>query len=164
MSDIRASCHPADSVSVIAGLDAERRRLLEGMPVPIDASFAALYGLRITDLGEASVTAHVEVRDEVRQPMGLVDGGVYAAIAEDIASLATANAVYREMKLPVGQSNNTSFFRPIRSGHVHAHGRALHRGRTTWVWDVCFFDDSDHLCATSRVTLSLREWSDDRGA
>ena len=35
----------------------------------------------------------VAVRDELKQPAGLVHGGVYAAIAESLASIATAVGV-----------------------------------------------------------------------
>ena len=34
--------------------------------------------------------------------------------------------------------------------------RPIHRGRTTWVWDVDFTDDEGRLCAVSRVTLAVR--------
>ena len=42
----------------------------------------------------------------------------------------------------MGLSNSTSFLRPITEGTVHAHATRLHRGRTTWVWDVRFSDDA----------------------
>jgi acyl-coenzyme A thioesterase PaaI-like protein len=32
----------------------------------------------------------------------------------------------------------------------------LHRGRTTWVWDVRFSDDAGHLCAVTRMTIAVR--------
>ena len=32
----------------------------------------------------------------------------------------------------------------------------LHRGRTTWVWDVRLTDDEGRLCASSRVTVAVR--------
>ena len=35
-------------------------------------------------------------------------------------------------------------------------GTPIHRGRTSWVWDVSFTDDDDRLCAASRVTLAVR--------
>ena len=47
----------------------------------------------------------------------------------------------------MGQSNHTSFLRPVSEGTVHADGRRRHRGRTTWVWDVEFTDDEGRLCA-----------------
>jgi 1,4-dihydroxy-2-naphthoyl-CoA hydrolase len=58
--------------------------------------------------------------------------------------------------LAVGQSNSTTFLRPITSGSVHAAGTPRHRGRTTWVWDVEFTDDGGRVCALSRVTLAVR--------
>ena len=84
----------------------------------------------------------MRVRDELKQPAGLVHGGVYASIAESIASLATALAVLERGETAMGLSNSTSFLRPITEGTVHAHATRLHRGRTTWVWDVRFSDDA----------------------
>jgi 1,4-dihydroxy-2-naphthoyl-CoA hydrolase len=55
-----------------------------------------------------------------------------------------------------GLSNTTSFFRPISAGTVQAEAERLHRGRTTWVWDVRFIDGDGRLCAASRVTVAVR--------
>jgi uncharacterized protein (TIGR00369 family) len=89
--------------------------------------------------------------------MGLVHGGVYAAIAESLASMGTARAVLADGKIVMGMSNNTAFMRPISEGVVRADARAIHRGRTTWVWDVDMRDDEQRLCASSRVTIAIRE-------
>jgi 1,4-dihydroxy-2-naphthoyl-CoA hydrolase len=35
--------------------------------------------------------------------------------------------------------------------------RRRHRGRTTWVWDVDFTDDAGRLCATTRMTIAVRD-------
>ena len=51
--------------------------------------FDALYGLEILSLDEEEATARVVVRDEVKQPAGLVHGGVYASIADSLTSIAT---------------------------------------------------------------------------
>ncbi len=118
--------------------------------------FDCLYGLEILACSDTEVRAQVSVRDELKQPAGLVHGGVYAAIAESLASLATALAVLERGELAMGLSNNTSFLRPITGGVVHAQATRLHRGRTTWVWDVRFSDDEDHLCALTRMTIAVR--------
>jgi 1,4-dihydroxy-2-naphthoyl-CoA hydrolase len=118
--------------------------------------FDRLYGLEFLDLSDTEATARVPVRDELKQPMGLVHGGVYAAIAESLTSLATAVAVMPEGMLAMGMSNNTSFLRPITEGTVHAHATRLHRGRTTWVWDVAMSDDEGRSCAVARVTIAVR--------
>jgi 1,4-dihydroxy-2-naphthoyl-CoA hydrolase len=73
-----------------------------------------------------------------------------------MASLATALGVMEQGEIAMGLSNNTSFLRPVTAGTVHAHATRLHRGRTTWVWDVRFSDDADRTCALTRMTIAVR--------
>lgn len=119
--------------------------------------FDRLYGLELLDQSETEVRARVQVRDELKQPAGLVHGGVYASIAEAITSLATGLAVLASGRTSMGLSNSTSFLRPITEGYIHAEAVALHRGRTTWVWEVRFTDDEERLCALTRMTIAVRE-------
>jgi 1,4-dihydroxy-2-naphthoyl-CoA hydrolase len=120
------------------------------------SGFDALYGLQLLEYSDSEVRAQVPVRDELKQPMGLIHGGVYAAIAESLASLATALAVASDGNTAMGLSNSTSFLRPITQGVIHACATRLHRGRTTWVWDVRFSDDADRTCALTRMTIAVR--------
>ena len=124
--------------------------------VPYENSFDALYGLEIVDVGDERATARVPVSDRIKQPMGLVHGGLYASIAESLASLATARVVVPEGNIATGMSNQTSFMRPITDGTVHAVATRRHRGRTTWLWDVEITDDDGRLCAVSRMTIAVR--------
>jgi uncharacterized protein (TIGR00369 family) len=118
--------------------------------------FDRLYGLQLLSCSDSEVRAQVIVREELKQPAGLVHGGVYASIAESVASLATAVAVCDNGEMAMGMANSTSFLRPITEGTVHAHATRLHRGRTTWVWDVRFSDDDDRTCAVTRMTIAVR--------
>ena len=113
-------------------------------------------GFEITDGGEELARGRFEITDAVRQPMGIVHGGAYAAMAETLASAATDLAVQDDGNVAVGQSNHTSFLRPAAEGFVHAEARRRHRGRTSWVWEIDFTDDAGRLCAISRVTLAIR--------
>jgi uncharacterized protein (TIGR00369 family) len=98
---------------------------------------------------------NLPVTPKVLQPYGIVHGGAYAALAESLTSRATYETVGPD-NVAFGQTNDTSFLRPVFSGTVHAEGRARHRGSTTWVWDVEMRDDEDRLCAVSRVTIAVR--------
>lgn len=118
--------------------------------------FDRLYGLELLAYDDQEVTAQVLVREELKQPAGLVHGGVYASIAESMASMATALAVIPEGSMAMGLSNSTSFLRPVTEGTVHAQATRLHRGRTTWVWDVRFTDDAGRACAITRMTIAVR--------
>ena len=133
---------------------------LSALPVPPDESFDALVGLRRLEITAERARGEVAVRREIMQPWGLVHGGVYASVAESLASWATAMAVIPGGDLAVGQSNHTHFLRPISAGTIHALATRRHRGRTSWVWDVDITDDEGRLCATSRVTIAVRPRGD----
>ena len=126
--------------------------------LPIEETFINAIGLVIDDLVEVGHrTARLPVVPGVCQPMGIVHGGIYASISETLASIGTADGVLDLGKVPLGMSNNTSFLRPVSSGSVHAQADAIHRGRTTWLWDVEMRNDDGKLCATSRVTIAVRD-------
>jgi 1,4-dihydroxy-2-naphthoyl-CoA hydrolase len=114
------------------------------------------YGLEIDEGSADVVRAHVGVADHLLQPVGLVHGGVFASIAEALASYGTNLAVNADGEIGLGMSNHSTFLRPVRAGTVHAVARPRHRGRTTWVWDVELTDDDERLCAVSRVTIAVR--------
>lgn len=114
------------------------------------------YGLEVEEATDELVRARVPVREYLLQPVGLVHGGVHASIAEALASYGTNVGVVPEGNIGLGQSNHSSFLRPISEGTIHAVARRRHRGRTTWIWDVDLTDDDGRLCAVSRVTIAVR--------
>ncbi|HVM70023.1 MAG TPA: PaaI family thioesterase [Gaiellaceae bacterium] len=125
-------------------------------PVPYEESFDAQYGLEFHEMTEELVRASVPVSNTVRQPYGPVHGGVFASMAESMASAATHEAVKGEGRVALGMSNQTSFLRPILEGTIHAEARRRHRGRSTWVWEVEITDDDGRLCALVRMTIAVR--------
>ncbi len=127
------------------------------LPHQAERGFDALYGLQITELSGAVAAGHVVVGDQHKQPAGLVHGGVFASIAESLASLGTASEVWQQDKVVTGMSNQTSFMRPIVGGSIHARAISRHRGRTTWVWDAEMTDDEGRICALARVTIAVRD-------
>jgi uncharacterized protein (TIGR00369 family) len=127
------------------------------LPYVSEHGLDGLVGLEYVELSDESAAGRVQVRDELKQPGGLVHGGVYASIAESLASIATHVSVMPDGKVATGLSNQTSFLRPISEGTIHATARARHRGRTTWVWEVETTDDHGRLCALTRVTVAVRD-------
>jgi 1,4-dihydroxy-2-naphthoyl-CoA hydrolase len=127
------------------------------IPYKATHGFDALYGLEILSADAETVSGVVPVSDELKQPAGLVHGGVYASIAESLASIGTAFQVMPEGKVAMGLGNHTSFMRPITEGTIHGEATVLHRGRTTWVWDVRITDDEGRLCAVTRMTVAVRD-------
>jgi len=121
------------------------------------SGFDAFYGLELLELSPELGRARLVIRDEHRQPLGVVHGGVYASIAEALASYATAAVVYPDGFAAFGLSNQTSFLRPATDGVLHATAIRKHAGRTTWVWEIEIADDQQRICALSRMTVAVRE-------
>jgi len=125
-------------------------------PPTLDGTLDEVLGFETLEVGPELARSRAKVGRHLQQPLGLVHGGVYATMAESIASHATYMAVAAEGKIAVGLANQTSFMRPILSGHVNAEARRRHRGSTTWIWDVEMTDDEGRLCALSRMTIAVR--------
>ena len=123
--------------------------------IPPEQTFDGLYGLEILSVTDDEVRAQVAVHDGVKQPMGLVHGGVYASMAESMTSVGTAMAVRADGMSAQGLSNQTSFLRPVTGGTIHAAAHRRHQGRTTAVWETYLTDDADRLCALVRTTIQV---------
>lgn len=135
------------------------------MEAPLaDQDFDRLYGLEVLELSHDRARGRVPVRDELKAPPGVVHGGVYAATAQGLASLATGVAVAEQGRVAIGLANHTSILRPITEGTIEALATARHQGRTTWVWQVEMSDGRDQLCVISRVTVGVRPVADQRDA
>jgi 1,4-dihydroxy-2-naphthoyl-CoA hydrolase len=120
------------------------------------SNFDATIGTEWVSLDPADARARVELTDALRQPYGLMHGGVYSALVESLCSYATAAAVYEGGMIAVGQSIEVSFVRPVTGGHAEARAVARHRGRSTWVWQVEIVDDDERLCAVAKMTMAVR--------
>jgi 1,4-dihydroxy-2-naphthoyl-CoA hydrolase len=118
--------------------------------------FAELIGIEWIDADPDRARARIPIRDELRQPFGLMHGGVLSSLVESICSYATAGAVYDQGMAAMGQSINVTFMRPITEGFAEVRARARHRGRTTWVWECEVCDSEDRVCALSQMTIAVR--------
>jgi 1,4-dihydroxy-2-naphthoyl-CoA hydrolase len=126
-------------------------------PLTQTRGFDALYGLEVTECTDERARARVPVRDELRQPGGLVHGGAYGAIADGLAVRGTAAGVSSEGKVAVGLANHTNVLHPIDAGTIHATAVRRHRGRTTWVWEVEIANEDGRICVVARVTVAVRD-------
>ncbi len=123
---------------------------------PAPGTLDDVLGFELLEATPDRCRARFAAEKRVQQPFGLVHGGAYMALAESMASVATFLAVAGDGNIAVGQANDNHFFRPVTEGFVHAEGTPIHRGRTSWVWDIRFTDDDKRLCAVSRVTIAVR--------
>jgi len=125
-------------------------------PRGLRSHFDELVGTEWLDDDPDRARVRIELRDELRQPVGLLHGGVLSTLVESVCSRATALAVLDEGMAAMGQSISVSFIRPVTTGGAEVTARARHRGRTTWVWDAEVTDDEGRLCALAQMTIAVR--------
>lgn len=108
-------------------------------------------GLVVTYATGEVVEARLVIDDRHRQIHGIVHGGVYASIVETVGSVGAWLATGDDNRAVVGLDNHTSFLRAVREGTLHARAEAIHRGRSTQLWEVRICDDEGRLAATGRL-------------
>lgn len=132
---------------------------LETLPAPLielGRTFEGFLDLEWIDLADDSARVRFRARDDLKQPLGLLHGGIYSAVAETVASVATVRAVWRHGMIGSGLSNCASFLRPITDGSVHVIAKRHHHDEREWFWGHEFRDDRDRLCALVDVTIAVR--------
>jgi uncharacterized protein (TIGR00369 family) len=132
---------------------------LETLPAPLielERTFEGFLDLEWSELTATTARVRFQVRDNLKQPLGLLHGGIYSAVAETVASIATVQAVWRNGLIGSGLSNSASFLRPITGGAVHVTALLRHRDDREWLWSHEFRDDRDRLCALVDVTIAVR--------
>ncbi len=125
-------------------------------PRGLRSHFDALIGTEWLDDDPDHARVRVGMRDELRQPVGLLHGGVMSSLVESVCSRATALAVMGDGMMAMGQSISVNFMRPITEGHAEVRAKARHRGRTTWVWEAEVLDAGEKLCALAQMTIAVR--------
>ena len=124
--------------------------------IPIARTFEGFLDLEWLELEPDSVHVQFRVRENLKQPLGLLHGGVYAGVAETIASIATVANVWRDGFIGSGLSNYASFLRPITEGVVDVRARLRGHDDREWTWGHEFRDERDRLCALDDVTIAVR--------
>jgi 1,4-dihydroxy-2-naphthoyl-CoA hydrolase len=131
----------------------------EGLPdlaVPFERTFEGFLGLEWIELTDSSARVRFPVRDDLKQPLGLLHGGIYCAVAETVASVATVKAVWRDGYIGSGLSNSASFLRPVTAGVVDVVAKLYGHDEREWLWGHEFRDDRERLCALVNVTIAVR--------
>lgn len=110
-------------------------------------------GMRYTRVDSEGVAAELAVTEQHLQPVGLVNGGVYTALAESVGSLA--GLVVAGGRPVVGVNNNTDFISSVRGGIIHAEATPVQVGGRTQVWQVLMRNDGRLVARTTLRTMVL---------
>jgi 1,4-dihydroxy-2-naphthoyl-CoA hydrolase len=132
------------------------RASLPSPVIPLERSFEGWLDLEWVTLDRESAHVRLKIREEMRQPLGLLHGGIYSAVAETVASVATVAAVWEDGYIGSGLSNYASFLRPVTGGTLDVFAKLRGHDDREWTWGHEFRDEQDRLCALVDVTIAVR--------
>jgi uncharacterized protein (TIGR00369 family) len=119
--------------------------------------FAQFLGMKITFVSPQRVTAELVARAELNNRFGLLHGGAIMALADNLGGTATT-ANLKEGQSTTTIESKTNFFAAIPIGDTaYAECTALHRGRTTMVWQTRVTRGDGRLCALVTQTQLVLE-------
>jgi uncharacterized protein (TIGR00369 family) len=118
----------------------------------LDPLLPGLLGVRLVSADPAKVVARLEVRPDLCTTGRAAHGGTYMAFADTLGAVGTL------LNLPEGKrttttDSSTKFIGAAPQGSIiTAECVALHRGRTTMVWQTTIRRDDGKLCAVVTQT------------
>jgi 1,4-dihydroxy-2-naphthoyl-CoA hydrolase len=118
----------------------------------LEPLFPGLMGVQLVEATAERVVAQMLVRPDLCTAGGILHGGAHMAFADTLGAVGTV------MNLPAGKTttttdSSTKFIAAARSGTtVRGECVALHRGRTTLVWQTSITNEAGKLCAVVTQT------------
>lgn len=110
-------------------------------------------GIEIVDLDDDEIVLRMPITDKVRQPMGLLHGGMNMVLAETAASVHACWGVNLSEYAPVGIDINGTHVRSATEGWVRVVGRVIRRTQSFIFHEVqILHEESGDLLSIGRVT------------
>ena len=120
-------------------------------------TMASFLEMKFVEIGDDYLKMCMPVNEKTVQPYGFVHGGASCALAETVGSIASALVIDVEKYYCVGLEINANHLKSVTSGIVTSLCTPLHLGRSTHVWDIKIFDDTEKLYCVSRLTVAILE-------
>jgi 1,4-dihydroxy-2-naphthoyl-CoA hydrolase len=118
----------------------------------IEGLFPDLMGVRFTELAADRVVAQLDVRPDLCTTGGILHGGAIMAFADTLGAVGTVLNLTAGKRTTTTDSS-TKFIAGARVGTVvTGESVALHRGRTTMVWQTSIRNAEGKLCAVVSQT------------
>ena len=118
----------------------------------LDPLFPGRMGVRLVALAPVRVVAEMPVRPDLCTTGGILHGGATMAFADTLGAVGTILNLASGKRTATTDSS-TKFIAGARvGGSVTAETVALHRGRTTMVWQTTIRNAEGKLCAVVTQT------------
>lgn len=129
-----------------------RTDLLARLNNDVSGTFAAILGLRFVEASPDCIVAEMDATASQTSRQNVIHGGVLMAIADTVGGFST------RINLLPGQGtttieSKTNFLRAATPGStLRARADALHKGRTTMVWQTTIRDEKERVISITTQT------------
>jgi 1,4-dihydroxy-2-naphthoyl-CoA hydrolase len=137
--------------------------IVERINATREGSVWDILDIQLVPAEKDKVVATMPIGPHHRQQIGYLHGGISVTLAESIASLGTVLNIDSERQMAFGLEINANHLRPKRDGRLTATATPIHKGRTTFVWDIQIRDENDKLICISRCTVAVVDRPPDNG-
>lgn len=108
--------------------------------------------IRFTEIGNDYVKATMPVTSRVYQPMGILHGGASVALAESVGSVASYIFLNSQEYEVRGIEISANHIKSKKEGIVTATAKAIHKGKTTHLWEIRIEDEQHNLISLCKLT------------
>lgn len=115
-------------------------------------------GIQSQSITAKKAVVSVEVSDKLKQPYGIVHGGINTVLAETAASLGANKWLINQKlnQIAIGINITTDHLLPVADGKIKVIATPLKCGHTIQTWLVKEYNH-EKLSSTSIVTLANRK-------
>ena len=118
----------------------------------LEPLFPGLMGVRLVTLEPERVVAELEVRPDLCTAGDILHGGAYMAFADTLGAVGTIINLPQGKRTTTTDSSTKFIGGARRDTKVVGECLALHRGRTTMVWQTTIRSSEGKLCAVVTQT------------
>ena len=116
-------------------------------------TFNAVNGVRLTALCDGGAEGEVCLTAQHLNPLGIVHGGVYCTLLDQVAGAAACTRGSRGLTV----NCETRFLGAAQGDVLLGHAQAIHMGRTIVVMRAWVTDASGTLCADGTYTFRMKD-------
>ncbi len=116
--------------------------------------FFCLMGIDVVSAGDGKAVLRMEVRPDMHNGEGWLQGGLLAALADEAMALATYSVLTGNEGIAT-ISESTSFIRGTRGGFIRAEGRVIRKGRRVAFCEADVSAEDAEKTLLSRSTASF---------
>ena len=118
----------------------------------LDPLLPGLLGVKLVSVSEDRVVAELKVRPDLCTAGSVMHGGAYMAFADTLGAVGTVMSLAPGARTTTTDSSTKFIAAAKVDSVVTAEAVALHRGRTTHVWQTSVRREDGKLCAVVTQT------------